>query len=138
MFIAWTASFVWFLGWEHMPESARLAIYGVVLVGVESHYSCKGEVESMGELSGVSVDSQGCIVIPPEIQRRLSLLPGMTLVVEEGERGEMCLRVQKELPLVVDKQGVLVVKARVVGDLSAAVDDERGKRLSQIIERVDL
>jgi hypothetical protein len=62
----------------------------------------------------------------------------MTLVVEEGERGEMCLRVQKELPLVVDKQGVLVVKARVVGDLSAAVDDERGKRLSQIIERVDL
>jgi len=92
----------------------------------------------VGEVLEVSVDTQGCIIIPAQIQERLSLLPGMTLVVEEREQGEMCLRVQEELPLVVDKQGVLVVKARAIGDLQEAVDHEHDRRVSQLLERVDL
>ena len=52
----------------------------------------------MSEPIEMSVDSQGCIMVPPEIQDRLGLSPGMTLVVEEGEKGEMCLRVHMGNP----------------------------------------
>ena len=74
----------------------------------------------MSEPIEISVDSQGCIMVSPEIQDRLGLSPGMTLVVEEGEKGEMCLRVQRELPELVDKQGVLVVKSEAAGDLATS------------------
>jgi bifunctional DNA-binding transcriptional regulator/antitoxin component of YhaV-PrlF toxin-antitoxin module len=92
----------------------------------------------MSESIEMSVDNQGCIMVPSEIQDRLGLSPGMTLVVEEGEKGEMCLRVQTELPELVDKRGVLVVKSDATGDLADAVGRERGRRLSDLMQRVDL
>lgn len=55
-----------------------------------------------------------------------------------GRLIEMCRRVQKELPELVDKQGVLVVKSKAVGDLTDAVEQDRGPRLSELMERVDL
>jgi len=92
----------------------------------------------MGEGLEVSVDSQDCIMIPTEIQRRLGLTPGMTLVVEKREKGEICLRVQKEFPELVDKGGILVVRAEATGDLIESVDREHGRRLSGLLERVGL
>lgn len=86
----------------------------------------------------ISVDSHGCIMIPAEIQDRLGLAPGMTLIVEAREKGEMCLRVQKEFPELVDKQGVLVVKSEAAGDLAEAVREEHDRRLSEIIQRAGL
>lgn len=59
----------------------------------------------MSGLIEVSVDNQGCIVIPPEVQARLGLLPGMTLIVEERDKGEVCLRIQKEPPALIVKGG---------------------------------
>jgi bifunctional DNA-binding transcriptional regulator/antitoxin component of YhaV-PrlF toxin-antitoxin module len=81
----------------------------------------------MEEQIEVSVDSQDCIRIPAEIQNRLGLSPGITLVVEEREKGEICLRVQKEIPELVDKYGVLVVKSEATGDLAEAVEHEHGR-----------
>ena len=95
-------------------------------------------VTDMTDQIEVSVDSQGCIKIPAEIQDRLGLAPGMTLIVEEREKGAVCLRVQKEFPELIDKKGVLVVKSEAVGDLAEAVKDERDRRLSELIERADL
>jgi|GEM_PF-330523 len=92
----------------------------------------------MGEQTEVAVDSQDCIIIPTEIQHRLGLAPGMTLVVEKREKGEICLRVQKDLPELVDKEGVLVVRSEATGDLTAAVEQERARRLSALLQRVGL
>jgi bifunctional DNA-binding transcriptional regulator/antitoxin component of YhaV-PrlF toxin-antitoxin module len=92
----------------------------------------------MSELIEVSVDNQGCIMIPVEIQDRLGLSPGMTLVVEECEKGEMCLRVQREIPELLDKQGVLVVTSGAVGDLTDAVGRERAERVYELMQRADL
>lgn len=92
----------------------------------------------MSELIEVSVDNKGCIMIPTEIQDRLRLSPGMTLVVEEREQGEICLRVLRELPELVDKQGVLVVKSEAVGDLTNPVRKERVQRLSELLQRAGI
>ncbi len=92
----------------------------------------------MGDHIELSVDNQGCIPIPAEMQERLGLSPGMMLVVEEGEKGEMCLRVQKELPELVDKNGVLVVKSEASGDPVEAVGHERGRHLSHHLQRAGL
>lgn len=92
----------------------------------------------MGDQTEISIDNQGCIKVPAEVQDRLGLFPGMRLIVEEREKGEVCLRVQKELPELVDKQGVLVVKSQATGDLAEALKDERGRRLSGLIERAGL
>jgi AbrB family looped-hinge helix DNA binding protein len=96
------------------------------------------EETDMSQQSEFAVDSRGCIMIPAEIQHRLGLAPGMTLVVEEGEKGEICLRVQKELPELIDKEGVLVVRAEATGDLTEAVEHEHGRRLSDLLQRVSL
>jgi AbrB family looped-hinge helix DNA binding protein len=92
----------------------------------------------MGQLIKVTVDSQGCIIIPPEIQDRLGLSPGMVLVVEERDEGELCLRVRQELPEIVDKQGVLVVRAKAVGNLADVVRNERDRRLSELNRKTGL
>ena len=93
---------------------------------------------SMDELIEVSVDNQGCIMIPAEIQNRLGLSPGMVLVAEEREKGVMCLRIQKDVPELIDKQGVLVVRSEAVGDLSEAVEHEHGRRLAELVRRAAL
>ncbi|MEW6348080.1 MAG: hypothetical protein AB1646_03405 [Thermodesulfobacteriota bacterium] len=89
----------------------------------------------MSEHIEVSIDGQGCITIPPEMQGRLGLSPGMTLVVEAGEQREICLRVRKELPELVEKGGVLVVRADAVGDLTDVVGNERRRRGGELVER---
>lgn len=86
----------------------------------------------------VSVDSQGCITIPEDVRDRLGLTPGMTLTVEEDEKGAICLRVQKDVPEIVDKRGVLVVRSEAAGDLAEAAEGERGRRLSVLMERTGL
>ena len=65
----------------------------------------------------VLLDDQGRISIPPPLQSLLGLSPGMSLVVEEGESGDLWLRLQSDVPTLVDKQGVLVIRAKPVGDL---------------------
>lgn len=92
----------------------------------------------MSDLIEVSLDSQGCIMIPAEIQHRLGLAPGMTLAVEEREKGEICLRVQKESSELVDKEGVLVVRSEANGDITEAVEHEHRRRLSDLLQRVGL
>jgi bifunctional DNA-binding transcriptional regulator/antitoxin component of YhaV-PrlF toxin-antitoxin module len=88
----------------------------------------------MDQVIEVSLDNQGCIVIPPDLEERLGLTPGMTLVVEKGDKGQTCLRVQEESPTLIDKKGVLVVKVKAVGDLDGVVRHERDRRLSDLLQ----
>lgn len=82
-----------------------------------------------------SVDSQGRIVIPSTFGNKLGLSRGMTLIVEEGENNEFCLRVQKDTPILVDKKGILVVKCDSKSDLTNIVQHERDRRISNLMEQ---
>jgi AbrB family looped-hinge helix DNA binding protein len=92
----------------------------------------------MAELVELSVDDKGRLVVPGAIQRRLRLAPGMTLIVEEGDNGGIRLRPEPEQPNLVDKEGILVVRAQPVADLADVVRDERRLRVTSLSERTGL
>jgi bifunctional DNA-binding transcriptional regulator/antitoxin component of YhaV-PrlF toxin-antitoxin module len=79
----------------------------------------------MSEIIQTLLDSQGRIVIPSTFKNRLGLSKGMILIVEEGENNEIRLRVQKETPILVDKEGILVVKSESKSDLINIIQQER-------------
>lgn len=90
----------------------------------------------MSEAIKITFDNQGRILLPAAIKRRLGLSAGMTLVAEDAENGELCLRIQQELPLLVDKEGVLVVRAETDADLTDAIRQSRNRRVSDLAQRV--
>ena len=92
----------------------------------------------MSQVIQVTVDDQGRIIIPPAIRERLGLSRGMTLVVEDGKEDELCLRVQEGSPLLIDKRGVLVVRAEPLDDLTHIVRRERDRRASNLVQRAGL
>ncbi len=69
----------------------------------------------------VSLDDSGRILIPTAVQRRLGLLPGMSLVVEKGEG---------------DKAGVLVVQVEPFSDLTNVTRRERDRRVFDLLHLV--
>jgi AbrB family looped-hinge helix DNA binding protein len=75
----------------------------------------------------VEVDEANRILIPAELQNRLGLQPGMTLVVEEGQSG-VALHVQSESALLVNKGGVLVAQVEQIGDITDVVHHERERQ----------
>jgi AbrB family looped-hinge helix DNA binding protein len=91
----------------------------------------------MSKAIQVLLDDQGRIVIPSAFRALLGLSQGMTLVVEKGEKDELCLRIQ-ESPTLVDKQGVLVVRAESSIDLTNIVQHERHHRVSNLVQRAGL
>ena len=92
----------------------------------------------MTEVAEVSIDEEGCIHLPLTLQNRLGLEPGATLILEEGEGGEMWLRPKERPPVLIDKGGVLVVRAKAVGDLVNATRRDRDSRVASLIARADL
>jgi AbrB family looped-hinge helix DNA binding protein len=86
----------------------------------------------------VSLDNQGHIVIPAALRDRLDLYPGITLVVEKGDNDDMCLRTQPEQPMLVDKEGVLVIRAEPLGDLTDVTRRERDRRVFDLLQRTGL
>lgn len=76
------------------------------------------------------VDEKGDLWVPAALQDRLRLEPGMTLLVEDGGNGGIRLRPEPEQPELVDKQGILVVRAEPVADLRDVVRRERELRLA--------
>jgi len=92
----------------------------------------------MSQVIQVSLDNRGHILIPAALRRRLGLSPGMTLIVEEVDNRSVCLRVQSEMPALVDKGGVLVVKVEPRGDLTDVVRQERDRRVSDLSQQTGL
>jgi AbrB family looped-hinge helix DNA binding protein len=86
----------------------------------------------------VSLDNLGRILIPPAIRSRLGLSPGMILIVEEGDNGGVKLRIQSESPVLVDKGGVLVVRAEPLSDLTNITRHERDRRAFDLSQRAGL
>lgn len=86
----------------------------------------------MNEVIQVSVDHAGRIRLPKTIRTRLGLTAGAKIEFDIGPDEEIRMRAAHEGPLTVDKDGVLVVRAEAFGDLSAAVDQTREARLSEL------
>jgi bifunctional DNA-binding transcriptional regulator/antitoxin component of YhaV-PrlF toxin-antitoxin module len=91
----------------------------------------------MSQVINISLDDMGRILIPAAVQSRLGLSPGMSLVVEEGDQGSMRLRVQSEPLVLVDKGGVLVVRAEPLSDLTDVTRHERNRRVSAVSHSPD-
>lgn len=92
----------------------------------------------MRQVVEVSLDDQGHILIPATIRDRLNLYPGITLVVEERDNDDVYLRVQSEPPMLVDREGVLVVRAEPLGDLTNVTRRERDRRVFDLLQRTGL
>lgn len=90
----------------------------------------------MNRVIEVSLDDLGRILIPAELRGRLGLSPGMTLIVEKGEKDGVRLRPQSESPELVEKEGVLVVRAEPLGDLANVIRRERDRRVFDLSQRV--
>ncbi len=92
----------------------------------------------MAEETALSVDESGRILIPEGIRNKLGLSPGMTLIVEPGENGEVWLRPQPESTQLVYESGVLVVDGKLTGDVNDIVQREREHRMSDLLNRMDV
>jgi AbrB family looped-hinge helix DNA binding protein len=92
----------------------------------------------MTELAELSIDEQGRIHLPAALQDRFGLEPGMTLILEEGEAGEMWIRPKEQPPVLVDKGGVLVVRVEPLADLGDAVRRDRAARVVSLVDRTNL
>lgn len=82
-----------------------------------------------------TVDDRGRIKLPARIRERLRLNPGMTLVVEMDEEGAVRLNPQTAETILVDKGGILVIRAAPLADLEAAVEEAREARLAVLLEQ---
>ena len=92
----------------------------------------------MNQVIQVTIDDQGRIIIPATVWERLGLSQGMTLIVEHGREDEVCLRIQEETPVLVDKHGVLVAEVESLAELAAVTKGERDRRLSDLLRRAAL
>ena len=54
----------------------------------------------------------------------MGLFPGTTLVMETSNDGEIRLRIVPDAPEIVNKEGVLVVRSKAVGDLEETMRHE--------------
>ncbi len=92
----------------------------------------------MSQKVQVLIDEQGNLLLPAKIQKKIHLSPGMTLVVESSSKGGLRLRAQHEHSTLMAKEGVLVVRAEVWGDLSNVVKKEREQRVFELLRQVQL
>lgn len=90
----------------------------------------------MIELAELLIDETGCIRIPPDIQDRLGLEPGTSLVLEEANGGEIRLRTKETLPALVDKDGILVIRAEPLAEFADAVRHDRDSRIASLMEHL--
>lgn len=90
----------------------------------------------MNRVIEVSLDDLGRILIPAELRHHLGLSPGMTLIVEKGDDDDVRLRLLPESPELVEKDGVLVVRAEPLSDLANITRRERDCRVYDLVQRV--
>lgn len=66
------------------------------------------------------IDRSGRITLPPELLSNLHLSPEMNLLIYEKD-GKITLEPIAEEPMLVEKDGVLVLHAQLINDLSESL-----------------
>lgn len=82
----------------------------------------------MNDIITIELDATNRIRIPPDVQKRLGLTPGMMLVVEEEQSGGVTLQIQSDAVTLINEGGVLVAQVEAIGDLTDSVRQERDSR----------
>jgi AbrB family looped-hinge helix DNA binding protein len=92
----------------------------------------------MTQVFQISLDEVGRILVPASVRERLNLSPGMTLIVEKGEKGGVQLRLQSKPTALVEKDGLLVARVTALSDLTDNTRHERDRRVFDLLQRVGL
>jgi bifunctional DNA-binding transcriptional regulator/antitoxin component of YhaV-PrlF toxin-antitoxin module len=82
----------------------------------------------------LEIDEQGRLVISSELKAELGLEPGMTLVVEPGDDGELRLRLEHEALGLIEEEGLLVFRGELLEDVTNIIQEERERRISELIQ----
>jgi len=77
------------------------------------------------------IDAQGRVSLAPELLSALQLTPGTTLMLELKE-GRIVLEPLPEDPELIEKDGLLVVRPRLTGNISDWVQQDRDERLAHL------
>lgn len=77
------------------------------------------------------IDELGRVILAPELLSALRLSPG-TILVLELEEGRIVLEPLPENPELIEKDGLLVVRPRITGNIANWVEQGRDDRLSQL------
>jgi bifunctional DNA-binding transcriptional regulator/antitoxin component of YhaV-PrlF toxin-antitoxin module len=91
--------------------------------------------DSMDLKFQTKIDESGRIALPEKIISDLRLIPGTEFVVEErnGKVTLIPIEKEKEETLLVEKDGILVLRAQISEDITDMVKRDREARISQII-----
>jgi AbrB family looped-hinge helix DNA binding protein len=95
-------------------------------------------VDKINQPIQISFDELGRIFLPASLREKLHLSPGMTLVVEKGEKGGVQLRVASEPTTLVEKDGILIARVTALGDITNATRNKRDRRVFDLLQRVGL
>jgi bifunctional DNA-binding transcriptional regulator/antitoxin component of YhaV-PrlF toxin-antitoxin module len=77
------------------------------------------------------IDAQGRVCLAPELLSALQLAPGTTLVLELKE-GRIILEPLPEEPELIEKDGLLVVRPRLTGNILDWVQQDRDERIAHL------
>ena len=92
----------------------------------------------MNRPNEVTIDPSGRVHIPKAIRMQMGLSSGSKLAVEIEDNREIRLRLIDETSILVDKDGVLVVRSESLGKLGDVEKREREARLSTLTQRAGL
>lgn len=78
------------------------------------------------------IDESGRGTLPSEVLSELHLAPGTTLLIEEKDV-KIILEPVEEEPVIIEKDGILVIHAQLTDDISDIVEKNREQRIADII-----
>jgi len=82
------------------------------------------------------IDEMGRVKIAPELLSSLHLSPGATLLLE-ATGGRIMLEPIPEEPELIEKDGLLVVRPRITGNITNSVQRDREERISQLMREFE-
>lgn len=95
----------------------------------------KNGSQFMQTLFKTHMDKTGRIAIPPEIIMELKLKPGVELGITE-EDGKITLEPLSEEPEIIEKDGLLVVRPKITGNIEDFVKEVREQRMSELMKDI--
>ena len=81
----------------------------------------------------VSIDKNGRVHLPAEILKALHLGAEDSVVIA-AEEGKITLQPLSEDPKVIEKDGLLVIRPQITGELADVVQHNREARISESVE----
>ena len=85
----------------------------------------------MNDIFQTTIDKSGRVTIPAQVLSELHLALGSTLLIQEKD-GKITLEPIEEEPDLIEKDGLLIVRPKLTGDIEDAVRQHRERRISDL------